>query len=69
MVDGPKESRDPKVTVNEKESTTNVGRWIPLAIGLLLVLFLLGWFLGFFSDDDVDTSVVPVDDGAVVVTE
>ena len=69
MADGPKEFRDPKVIVDKKESTANVGKWIPIAIGLLLVILLLGWLLGFFSDDSVDTSVVPVDDGAVVVTE
>lgn len=69
MADDPNEFRDPKVTTGEKTSTANIGRWIPFVIGLLLAILLLGWVLGFFSDDNVDTAVVPVEDGAVVVTD
>ncbi len=69
MADGPNDFRDPKVTTGTKESDSGIGKWIAIAVGVILLLLLLGWLLGLFANDDVDAAVVPVEDGAVVVTE
>lgn len=78
MADGPNDFRDPKVTSGTKTSDSGgMGKWIGIAIAVLLVLLLLAWLLGLFANDEIDaavvpvengtTAVVPVDDGTVVV--
>lgn len=50
------EYRDPKVTT-PTSSRANMGRWIGIAIAVLLVALALAWFLGAF---DREPEVVPV---------
>ena len=69
MADGPNDFRDPKVTTGTKDTGNGIGKWIAIALGVILLLLLLGWLLGLFADDDVDAAVVPAEDGEVVVTE
>ena len=64
MADGPNDFRDPKVTSTSKDSG-GIGKWIAIAVGVILLLLLLGWLLGLFAD----AAVVPAEDGTVVITE
>lgn len=48
--------RDPKVTTTESKSS--VGKWIGIAIAVILALLLLAWALGSF--DEQETEVVPM---------
>lgn len=65
MADSPNDYRDPKVTT--KSEGSNIGKWIAIALAVLLALALLAWLLGAFDDDEVDAVVAPADDTTVVV--
>jgi hypothetical protein len=73
MADGPNDFRDPKVTsTTTAKDSGGIGKWIAIAVAALLLLLLLGWLLGLFGGDEVETTTVPVEpaeEGAVVVTE
>ena len=63
MANDPRDYRDPKVTAD----SGGTGKWIAIAIGVLLLLLLLAWLFGLFGNDDA--VVVPGDQpDAVVVT-
>lgn len=66
MADSPNDYRDPKVTTSGSGGGSGVGKWIAIAIAVLLALALLAWLLGWFNDD-ADVTVVPADQGTVVV--
>jgi hypothetical protein len=58
MADNPKDFRDPKVTSsNTTDSSGGIGKWIAIAVGVVLLLLLLAWLLGLFADDEVDATV------------
>ena len=67
MADGPKNFRDP-VIHDDKASANGIGRWIGIALAVLIGLLLLSWLLGLFGDDD-DAVITETGDPAVVVTE
>ena len=69
MADGPNDFRDPKVTTDRKDTGGGIGKWIAIAVGVILLLLLLGWLLGWFADDEVDAAVVPAEDTEVIVTD
>ena len=58
MATGPKDYRDPKVTTGgtPRKSSTS---WIWWALGILLLLLILAWVMGWFGGGDV-LGVVPV---------
>ena len=67
MADGPKDFRDP-VVHDDKASSRGVGKWIAIAIAVLLGLLLLSWLFGLFGDDD-DAVVTETGEPAVIVTD
>jgi len=69
MSKDPDDFRNPKVSNTDNGSSGGMGKWIGIAIAVILALLLLGWLFGLFADDEVDTTVVPADDDAVVVTD
>ena len=67
MATEPNKFRDPKVTGDTAAgSSAGIGKWIAIAVGVLLLLLLLAWLFGLFADDEVDAAVV---EGGVVTTE
>ena len=48
--------RDPKVTTTEEKS--GIGKWIGIAVAVILALLLLAWLLGTFDNNTTET--VPV---------
>ncbi len=70
MADGPENFRDPKVTSTDAKTTGSggMGKWIGIALAVIVALLVLGWLLGLFADDDVDAVEVPAETGTVVET-
>lgn len=68
MANGPKDYRDPKVTAGGPRRGGSMN-WLILAAGIVLLLLILGWLLGWFGTDTI--GVVPVDPStsSVVPTE
>ena len=58
--------RDPKVTTTEEKSS--VGKWIGIAVAVILALLLLAWLLGTFDDNTVDTVPVVTQEPATSTT-
>ena len=73
MAKDPDDFRNPQVSGEgsvSKSASSDIGKWIAIAVGALLLLLLLAWLFGLFENDEAETTVVPTDDsGAVVVTE
>ncbi|EKE44563.1 hypothetical protein OCGS_1401 [Oceaniovalibus guishaninsula JLT2003] len=67
MANNPKDFRDPKVSTTT-DSGNSTGKWIGIAVGVIVVLLLLAWLFGLF-DNDVDEAAVPVTDDTVVITD
>lgn len=65
MADSPNDYRDPKVTTTKSDSG-GIGKWIAIALAVLLALALLAWLLGLF-DDDTEVVTTPATDTTVVV--
>lgn len=58
--------RDPKVTTTDKKSGGAM-RWVWIALGIIVLLLLLGWLLGAFNNEVAEVETAP--DAAVVVEE
>ena len=58
MADSPNDFRDPHVS--KTESSGGIGKWIGIALAVLLGLLLLAWLFGAF-DDDIETTTVPAE--------
>jgi hypothetical protein len=56
--------RDPKATTTHEEKSGGMGKWIGIALAVLVALLLIGWLLGWFATEE--TAVRTVDP---VVTE
>lgn len=72
MAKSPNDFRDPKVTSGTSDTSSGggIGKWIAIAVGVLLALLLLAWLLGLFaSDEEVDAVVVPEAETGTVVEE
>lgn len=67
MADGPKDFRDPVVHDSSSSSSGGIGKWIGIAVAVLIALLLLSWLLGLFGNDEA--VVTEADDPAVVVVE
>ena len=68
MAGEPNDFRDPKVTSGTtKANGGGIGKWIGIAIAAIVIALLLAWLLGAFADDDVDTAVVPAENGVTAV--
>ena len=62
MANGPNDFRDPKVTRNTESSANGViGRWIGILAGIIILLLLVGWMLGWFANTDAETATVPAE--------
>jgi hypothetical protein len=59
--------RDPKVTTTENKSSA--GKWIGIAIAVILALLLLAWLLGSFDGTETDTVPVVTEEPAAVTPE
>lgn len=60
--------RDPKVTTAETKS--GAGKWIGIAIAVILALLLLAWLLGSFdNEEEVDAVPVVTEEPAAVTPE
>ncbi len=46
--------RDPKVTKPGQANEGGAGKWIGIAIAVLVVLLLLGWMLGWFAGETTE---------------
>ena len=71
MADDPKDFRDPKVTTTGTTTThgsSGIGKWIAIAVGVLLLLLLLGWLFGLF-DDDAEVATTTTGEPVVVQTD
>lgn len=45
--------RDPKVSKTGGKKKDSMGKWIGIALAVIVLLLLLGWLLGWFGGDDV----------------
>lgn len=59
--------RDPKVTTTDKKSSGGMMKWVWIALAIIALLLLLGWFFGAFDNDVAE--VETVDPDAVVIEE
>ncbi|HEV7344040.1 MAG TPA: hypothetical protein VGN60_00185 [Devosia sp.] len=61
--------RDPKVTKTSGSSgSSGAGKWIAIAIVVILALLLLAWWMGAFNGNEVDTVPVVTTEESVVDT-
>lgn len=44
--------RDPKVSKTDEKKDSAIGKWIGIAAAVLIALLLLGWLLGWFTEDE-----------------
>lgn len=58
--------RDPKVTTTDKKSG-GMMRWVWIALGIILLLLVLGWLLGAFDNEVEEVELIEPE--AVVVEE
>ena len=67
MANDPNDFRKPSVHDAAGSATSGgIGRWIAIAVAVLLAVLLLSWLFGLFGDDEV--AVAPSDPDAVIVT-
>ncbi|NDV87106.1 hypothetical protein GTW51_10370 [Aurantimonas aggregata] len=57
--------RDPKVTTTENKSS--VGKWIGIAIAVILALILLAWALGSFDEEEAEVVPMVTEEGTAPV--
>jgi hypothetical protein len=57
--------RDPKVTTTDKKNG-GMMRWVWIALAIILLLLILGWFFGAFDNEVAEVETVPE---AVVIEE
>ena len=57
------------MTSGRPVSSRGTSRWIGIAVGVILLLLILGWLSGLFADDEVGAVVVPDGGGPVVVAD
>jgi Na+-transporting methylmalonyl-CoA/oxaloacetate decarboxylase gamma subunit len=50
--------RDPKVTTSGTKRDSGTGKWIGIALAVLVVLILIAWWTGAFNGGDVEPEVV-----------
>ena len=67
MAKSPNDLRDPKVTQTNTAGSGGMGKWIGIAIAVLLGLLILAWLLGAFAADDEEAAAT--DDTIVIEGE
>jgi len=50
--------RDPKVTTTGTKRDAGTGKWIGIAVAVIVVLLLIAWWAGAFNGADVEPEVV-----------
>jgi cytochrome b len=66
--------RDPKVTKTHDKKENNLGKWVGIALVALVALLLIGWMLGWFTDDEAEVETMnpaiieETEDGAEIET-
>ena len=65
MANNPGDFRNPKIQDTGKKSSGGTGKWIGIGLVALVVLLLLLWLFGAFSDDDA--ALDAADPDAVIV--
>jgi hypothetical protein len=61
--------RDPKVTTPGVRRENTTGKWIGIAVAVLVVLLLIAWFGGYFGGADVEpVGETPATEGTAPAT-
>ncbi|WP_265500255.1 hypothetical protein [Paracoccus beibuensis] len=63
--------RDPKVTNASGTTKGGAGKWIGIAVVVILALLILGWIFGWFADEatEVETTDTVTTEEAEIVDE